>query len=404
MGTDFLKSPFYLPMGPVAYVPGLSPGGVPRYDRGMASFEPRGDSIRAIVRIPGGGKKTATFDTQEEAEAWAATMEDKKTRKELQGSAGGMIVGEMLEEYEDVARRTDSGKWNLLRLASFQGDQLASMRMKAVITHDIDEWVQRRLARLNERTGRQIKTSTVARELNLLSGAFNWAMRTRKWITSNPCHGSIPLQEAPTRKPASLTRNQIEAACQAAGLSEDPLLLTIVARTCVAWMLALETGMRSGEILRIRLPHYWRDKKTVHIAAEERGGRKGSKSGTKIASRNVPLTERAIELLDWLLRTTPKDQPVENMAAAGMLKPPYIVGLTDSQRDANWRKLAKRAGLEAFTYHDSKHEACTRLSKFLDVLELSHAVGTKDIALLRDTYYIADASRAAERLPARLSA
>ena len=37
----------------------------------MAYFEPRGSSIRVVVRLPGGGKKSATFDTQTEADAWA---------------------------------------------------------------------------------------------------------------------------------------------------------------------------------------------------------------------------------------------------------------------------------------------------------------------------------------------
>lgn len=373
----------------------------------MASFEPRGNSIRVIVRIPGGGKKTCTFDNtpagEKKSKRWAAEMEARKDRQELKATAkGGLLVEDMLDEYEEVARRTDSGRWNVLRLRSFASDPLARKPLADVITHDIDEWVQRRLARVNQRTGAPIEPSTVTRELNLLSGAFNWAWMTRKWITGNPCRGATPLPEKAARRPTNLTQEQVAMACKAAGLEEDPDLTTIAARTCVAWLVSLETGMRSGEVLRIRPAHYWRDRKTAHVAAEERGGRKGSKSGTKLASRNVPLTDRAIELLDWLVRTMPGDQPIAQMAAAGMLKPPYIVGLTDSQRDANWRKLAKRAGLDGFTYHDSKHEACTRLSKFLDVLELSHAVGTKDIALLRDTYYIADASRAAKLLPKQL--
>lgn len=84
------------------------------------------------------------------------------------------------------------------------------------------------------------------------------------------------------------------------------------------------------------------------------------------------------------------------------MQPPYIVGLDDSQRDALWRKARDKAGVTQYTYHDSKHEACTRLSKFLDVLDLSHAIGTKDIRLLRDTYYINDASAAAAKLPKQL--
>ena len=107
-----------------------------------------------------------------------------------------------------------------------------------------------------------------------------------------------------------------------------------------------------------------------------------------------------MELLDLLLATMPRDQEVQD----GFSLPPYIVGLNDSQRDALWRKARTQAGMAEFTFHDAKHEACTRLSKFLDVIALSHAIGTKDIRLLRDTYYISDASGAAKLLPARLMA
>lgn len=82
---------------------------------------------------------------------------------------------------------------------------------------------------------------------------------------------------------------------------------------------------------------------------------------------------------------------------------PYIVGMQDSQRDALWRKAVKHAGVEDIHFHDAKHEAATKLSRFIDVLALSHAIGTKDIRLLRDTYYDNNAERAAALLPEKLS-
>jgi integrase len=97
-----------------------------------------------------------------------------------------------------------------------------------------------------------------------------------------------------------------------------------------------------------------------------------------------------MELLDRLVATMPADQP-------------YIVGVNDSTRDTLWRKARDRSGVEDLTFHDLKHEACTRLSKFIDVIALSHAVGTKDVRLLRDTYYNNDAERNAALLPAQLS-
>jgi integrase len=374
----------------------------------MASTEIRGDSIRFIVRVPGAGKKSATFDNtpsgRRQGEQWAAGLERKKAAGQLTGEARQMTAGELFELFEDEASKSDSAKWNVLRLRKWQRDPLAQMRITDIVTHDINEWARRQMSKPSARTGEPISGATVKRELNLMSTAFNWAV-ARKWIPVNPCHGADRLvghQKA--RKPTTLTADQIKAVCIATGFATDPQLRTFTARVGAAWLLALETGMRSGEILRLRPEHYWRDRRTVHVAAEERGGRKSSKSGraTVDPSRNVPLTARAMELLDLLVATMPADQ--EPQPEYGMLRPPYIVGLNDSQRDALWRKARTQAGLDEFTFHDAKHEACTRLCKFLDVLELSHAIGTKDVRLLRDTYYINDASAAAAKLPQRLVA
>lgn len=377
----------------------------------MASIETRGNSVRFIVRLPVGDgtseKKTRTFDNTPEGralgQAWADALEAKKALGTAEGTAvRGMTCGQLWEAYEEVASKTDSKKWNLLRLRRWQKDPLAAKRIADTVTHDIDQWVDRQMLRPG-RGGRTITAASVARELNLMSSTFTWAVKVRKWLKENPCHGAMrPQGFAATRKPKALTPKQIEAVCQASGFSSDPQLRTLSARVGAAWLLALETGMRSGEILRLRPEHFTPASRTVLVAAEERGGRKGGKSGRAAvsAARHVPLTLRAMELLQLLLDTMPAGQKPRD----GMDHPPYIVGLDDRQRDNLWRKARERAGIPEFTFHDAKHEACTRLAPHLDVVELSHAIGTKDIKLLRDTYYIADASRAAARLPAQLMA
>lgn len=362
----------------------------------MASFEKRGSSVRAIVRVPGGGKKTRTFDTQGEAERWGADMERKKELGEADEFSGnGPTCGELFEEYEEeVASKTDSAKWNGLRLHKFQLDPLASKKIAAVTTHDINQWIKRAQLRPSERDGEPISGSTVNRELNLMSGAFTYAIKVRKWLKVNPCHGAVRPPEGDPKKMPLLSQLQRDAVAQAGGLDVDPQLHTKTARSVATFFASLETGMRSGENLRVKPEHYDRARRMIRVAAEEKGGRKSAKSGRVrgIKGRWVPLTDKAVELWDALLATMPPGQP-------------YIVGLTDGQRDALWRKVRDRVGMiDDYTFHHSKHEACTRLARFLDPLELSHAVGIKDIRLLRDTYYEPDAARAAARLPAHLAA
>jgi len=112
----------------------------------MASYEKRGKTVRVVVRVAGGGKKTATFDTMLHAKAWAREMERKKAAGNL-SAAGAVTVGDMLECYlDDVASRTDSARWNIIRiLAMLRDRQFMQRALSGVITHDIDQWISKRL-------------------------------------------------------------------------------------------------------------------------------------------------------------------------------------------------------------------------------------------------------------------
>lgn len=350
----------------------------------MASFEQRSGSVRVVVRVDG-KKRTATFDTMGEARAWAAQAERLKSVGQLRAGAAAQATNRQLFElYLDaVAGGTDSAKWNTLRIMKWLDDPLAAYRVSDTVTHDINGWIARRST--------EVSGATVNRELNLMSGAFRYAVQSLRWITVNPCHGAARPPRGKPRSPALLTEAQVEAVKIASGYAHDPELRTLTARVGAAWLLSLETGMRSGELLRLRPEHYDRARRVATVAAQERGGRKGAKSGraTVDPSRRVPLTARAVDLLDQLLASMPAGQP-------------YIIGVDDAQRDALWRKARDKAGLDGFTFHDAKHEAATRLAPHIDVLALSHALGTKDVRLLRDTYYNSDAAETAKLLPESL--
>lgn len=349
----------------------------------VASVEKKGSSWRAVVRLANGKKMYATRDTRAEAAAWGAAREREKALGRLKVS--GVTVGELFEAYDEaVASKTDSAKWNSLRIAKWGLDPIAKRSLDSIVTHDINEWAARR--------GADVSGSTVNRELNLMSAAFQYAVKDRQWLSVNPCHGVRRPESARPRKRPLLSPDEIRAICISSGYDSDPLLTTMTARVGACFLVALETGVRSGELLRAKPTDYWKDRSTLHISATERGGRKTSRSGRNLAdpSRNVPLTGRARELLDQLVATMPADQP-------------YIVGMRDDLRDALWRKVVKRAGVVDLHFHDLKHEAATRLADHLDVLALSHAIGTKDVRLLRDTYYNNDASRQAAKLPPQLT-
>jgi integrase len=102
-----------------------------------------------------------------------------------------------------------------------------------------------------------------------------------------------------------------------------------------------------------------------------------TKNGHK---RDVPLSTRARELLALLPKT---DGP--------------LFGLMSASLDALFRKAKARCVIDSLTFHDTRHEAITRLSKKLGVLELARIVGHRDLKMLM-VYYNASAAEIAHRL------
>ena len=87
-----------------------------------------------------------------------------------------------------------------------------------------------------------------------------------------------------------------------------------------------------------------------------------TKNGSK---REVPLSPKALELL--------KSLPANSDT---------VFGLNESSLDALFRKGKKKALIEDLTFHDTRHEAITRLAKKLNVLELARMVGHRDLKML----------------------
>jgi integrase len=74
-----------------------------------------------------------------------------------------------------------------------------------------------------------------------------------------------------------------------------------------------------------------------------------------------------------------------------------IFGLEADVTSALFRKAHIAAGVDNLTFHDSRHEAITRLAKKLDVLTLARMVGHRDIRMLM-VYYNKSAADIAREL------
>ena len=138
-------------------------------------------------------------------------------------------------------------------------------------------------------------------------------------------------------------------------------------RVALAFLFAIETACRGGEIVRLQ----WADvsERSVHLPK--------TKNGDK---RDVPLSLRAREILALL--------PVDDRP---------VFGITDAQKDALFRAGVTRSAIANLHFHDSRAQAIFALSKKLDILELSVAVGHRNLSSLR-LYYQTTADELAAKL------
>lgn len=320
----------------------------------MASYEKRGRRWRARVHVDG-KRDSATFATKGEAVAWADRRE-----AELVGTAlPDKTLKEAFRRYaseESPKRRGE--RWEVVRLAMLERDPLARVRLAGVKPTDIADWRDRRL--------QAVSGASVAREMNLLRSVFDVALREWGWLRVNPCVG-VKRPPQPASRKRRVSQDEIDRLTLAFGLGDGLKAETATHRTGLAFLFAVETAMRSGEITGLR----WSDvgAKSVTLPLTKNGD-----------SRQVPLTLRARAILAALPR-----------------EGEFAFGVDAGVRDTLFRKIRDRAEVVGLHFHDSRSEAIWRLSRKMDVLELARVIGHRDTRSLM-LYYEIDADALADQL------
>ncbi|MDY0072479.1 MAG: tyrosine-type recombinase/integrase [Thauera sp.] len=317
----------------------------------MASIQKTATGWRAQIK-KAGVRLSETFATQKDAKAWAAEHEAKIERRQILPTGKRAEFREVLQRtLEEVSlSRTDE-----LRVKALLSDHLAGVMLPDLGPQHFAEYRDRRL--------KQVSPATVIREFRTIGSVCTRAVEEWKWMSVHPVRG-VKLPPDPERRKRRVYPHEIEAICISGGYHRGTLE-TKTAYVCAAFLFAIETGMRAGEIRgldRSRIAG-----KVAHLPKTKNG-----------SARDVPLSPAALSILD-------------------QMPPELWQGITAASLDALWRKIRNRAGIDDLHFHDSRHEAVTRLSKKLNVLELARMIGHKDIRELM-TYYEDDAEEVAGKL------
>lgn len=328
----------------------------------MASIKPLEGKWRAQVYVLG-TRASAVFRTKREAEAWASAKETEIRASALAAKTSKHTVLEALRKYaSEVSVKKRGGRWEVVRLEAFENmpEFPADAILADVTTTHLAEW---RDARMKE-----VKASTVLREISLLSALFETARREWKWIVINP-FVDLRKPKSPEHRDVVIDWRTIRAMLKALQWAPGPCCSTTQA-VGRAFMLALRTGMRAGEICKLT----WGNVRSDYCILPE----------TKTRPRHVPLTREAAKLI----------------ASMSGWDDTTVFGVSAATLDATFRRVRKKAGLSGFTFHDSRHTAATRMALQLDVLTLCKVFGWQNTSQAL-TYYNPTASEIATRLAAQ---
>ncbi len=300
-----------------------------------------------------GIRKSKTFDTKTKAKMWAIE-EESLLRKQAGGVSHTHTLGDIFDRYaEEVSNNKKGARWEIVRLNKFKSYPLAGIKLADLKREDFERWIDSR---------RDVKPSTINRELNLMSHCLTQARRWRL-MSANPLT-DLKRPKNPPHRDRLISQAERDLILHALNYSEESPPIQHQQKVALAFLFALETAMRANEICGIRKEHI--QGRTVFLPE--------TKNGT---SRYVPLSSEALRLLDRL-----ESNGFE---------------LKSGSLSTTFRKAVIRAGIPNLTFHDTRHQAITALAKKLGVLDLARMVGHRDIKQLM-TYFNKSAEDLAQQL------
>ena len=328
----------------------------------MSSITKSAKGYRAQISVKG-VRDSSSFRTKREAAAWASARELEilenlsKAPKELH------TLEEALIRYRDTVSPTKrSVHWEVSRINTMLKGSLPIKLPIGEITPDVvGRWRDKRLE--------GHATGSVLRELGQLSTVFNEAVREWGWTDTNPVK-QIRKPPPPAHRTTVISKAEIKGMLKALKYKAGSIR-SVNNAVAVAFLLALRTGMRAGELCGLTWDRVTDEGCYLPV--------------TKTVPRVVPLSKKARRLVEMMRGVDDE----------------YVIGVTTQTLDALFRKARAKAGLEGFTFHDSRLTAATWIAHKIHILDLCKMFGWARTTQAL-TYYNPKASDIAAKLDQRV--
>ena len=311
----------------------------------MASIRKKRNKWQVQIRRKGTRPLTRSFLARKDAETWARSVEVMVDRREIPADGRqleSLKLGDLVKRYRDeVTPRKRRSEIETIELNAFLRHRICFIPLSELRTADFASYRDERLA--------HVKPATVRRQLSPIRHLFRiardeWALP----IKENPLE-RLRIQGADQRRNRRLLPGELQRLLSESARTRNKFVKTLI-------LIALETGMRQGEILRLVPSHLNLTRQVLRITESKNG-----------YQREIPLTKNAIALLHPLLREDGR----------------RIFPITATALKLAFKRLVRRAGITDLRFHDLRHEAISLFfEKGLTLPEVAMISGHRDQRML----------------------
>ncbi|MDP3457047.1 site-specific integrase [Methyloversatilis sp.] len=313
----------------------------------MASIIKRGPhQFQVQIRRKGYKLKQRTFETHKDAKDWALVVESEMRRGVFvdRSEAERTTLGEALQRYAsehaDEKRRLSEKS----RINTLMGSDLALRSLASLRAVDFAKYRDER-----KKTG--LSNESVRRELVILAGVFKKARGEWSLLIESPLK-SIKWPEKSKHRERRLSGDEEKLLLAEAAKCKAPTLTLCI-------VLAIETGMRAGEIVALRWEQVDLFKHVIRLTTSKNGD-----------GRIVALSHAA-------------ESAIQSLPVTGS----RLTTFYDSRGLSRAFRLAcKRANIVGLRFHDLRHEAASRFAPRMPAQTLSKVMGWRTLEMAMQYY------------------
>ncbi len=307
----------------------------------VASIYKHGQGWQARIRREGWPQQVRSFKTKAEAQRWAREQERRMDSGEWQDTAEArrLTLRDAVERYiEEVTAHHKGADQEAQRLRQWTRE-LGDYALANIRSTDV--------AAVRDRRLRTASPTTVRNDLATLSPLLEHARREWALAIDNPVR-AIRWPSPSRHRDRRLSADEEQALRDSARSPYHTAYLTI----------ALETGMRRGEILAMQWAHVNLAGRVIHLPETKTG-----------EARDVPLSSAAVAALQAIPRRLDG----------------WVWPWTAEGASSLWRRWTERAGVPDLRFHDLRHEATSRLveSGRFSLTEVAAITGHKSMQTLK---------------------